>query len=371
MERELYIGLLSGTSIDSIDAALVEISQGTTRLLASHSEPIEPLLRERILQLCSPGDNEIERTGVLDRELGLLFAKAANHLLDASGFKATDILAIGSHGQTIRHRPRDASRPCERAFTWQIGDPNTIAEYCQITTVADFRRRDIAARGQGAPLVPLFHQSAFGKPGNSRAIVNIGGMSNVSLLGADQSLSGFDTGPGNVLLDGWIEHHQSKNYDHDGAWSASGVVIAPVLDAMLEHPFFALPSPKSTGREDFNMAWLMQLLAKFPPQDPANIQATLAELTARSIAREIEKADSVEVFVCGGGACNTHLMHRLQRLLGQRQLSSTASLGIAPEWVEASAFAWLASRALQGSVGSDARVTGATGARVLGAIHHR
>jgi anhydro-N-acetylmuramic acid kinase len=371
MGQELYIGLLSGTSMDSVDAALIDLSEATTQLLASHNEPIEPQLRERILQLCSPGDDEIDRAGVLDRELGFLFASAANRLLEASGFKATDILAIGSHGQTIRHRPKDASRPGERAFTWQIGDPNTIAECCEITTVADFRRRDIAAGGQGAPLVPLFHQSAFGKLGTNRAIVNIGGMSNISLLEADQSLSGFDTGPGNVLLDGWIEHHQGKNYDFDGAWSASGVVIEPVLDAMLEHPFFALPAPKSTGREEFNIAWLIQLLAKFSPQEPANIQATLAELTATSIAREIENTNSTEIFVCGGGAYNAHLMHRLQQLLGQRPLRSTAALGIAPEWVEASAFAWLASRALQGAVGSDARVTGATGARVLGAIHHR
>jgi anhydro-N-acetylmuramic acid kinase len=373
MSPDLYIGLMSGTSIDSIDAALVDLSSTTATLQASHSEAIAQSLRQQIIDLCSPGANEIERMGVLDRQLGLLFARAVQNLLAGAGIDHSAITAIGSHGQTIRHRPADQKRGQANAFSCQIGDPNTIAECSKITTVADFRRRDIAAGGQGAPLVPQFHRAAFAKAGAKRAIINIGGMSNISLLTDDCSVSGFDTGPGNVLLDSWIGLHRGESYDSQGAWASSGKVVQAVLTAMLAHPFFALEPPKSTGREDFNLDWLQQLLAALPQQDPADIQACLLELTACSIAQAVDNSDIAvdEVFICGGGAYNTHLMERLAKLLQPRRLASTQYLGIEPEWVEASAFAWLAKQCLQQRPGNDAVVTGATGPRILGGIYHR
>jgi anhydro-N-acetylmuramic acid kinase len=373
MGSEFYIGLLSGTSIDSIDAALLELSPAKTLLIATHNEPIGAALRQQIIQLCAPGDDEIERMGVLDRQLGILFATAAQHLLVKAGLKADAVTAIGSHGQTIRHRPVCQGRPAALAFSCQIGDPSTIAEHSKITTVADFRRRDIAAGGQGAPLVPLFHRAAFGKAGTTRAVVNIGGMSNISLLTGDGGLTGFDTGPGNVLMDGWIGLHRGKNYDKQGCWAASGQVVQTLLDALLAHPFFGREPPKSTGREDFNLQWLQALLAQLPPRQPADVQACLLELTARSIAQAIANARPAvtDVYVCGGGAYNTQLMQRLQQLLSTRSVASTRSLGIEPEWVEASAFAWLAQQCLQGLPGNHAAVTGAAGPRVLGGIYHR
>lgn len=372
MVPDLYIGLMSGTSIDSIDAALVDLSGGTAKLQASYSEPIEPLLRQQIIELCSPGANEIERMGTLDRHLGNLFGQAVQHLLAKTGLNHRDITAIGSHGQTIRHRPADPKRGAADAFSLQIGDPNTIAECCNITTVADFRRRDIAASGQGAPLVPLFHRAAFASAGVNRAIVNIGGMANISLLGADNSLSGFDTGPGNVLLDSWIGLNRDKRYDSEGAWARSGQVVPSILQTMLAHAFFGMEPPKSTGREDFNLEWLQQLLDALPPQKPEDVQASLLELTAHSIAQAIAHAelDVAEVFICGGGAFNDYLLQRLAQLLHPCSLASTQDLGIAPEWVEASAFAWLAKQCLQGKTGNDAAVTGVTGPRVLGGIYH-
>ena len=373
MSPDLYIGLMSGTSIDSIDAALVDLSSATATLKTSHSEAITPSLRQQIIDLCSPGANEIERMGALDRQLGVLFARAVQHLLAKAGLDHSAITAVGSHGQTIRHHPADQNRSPDSAFSCQIGDPNTIAECCKITTVADFRRRDIAAGGQGAPLVPLFHRATFAKTGVNRAVINIGGMSNISLLAGDNSVSGFDIGPGNVLLDSWIGLHRGERYDKQGAWAASGEVLSTVLAPMLAHPFFALEPPKSTGREDFNLDWLQRLLTTLPQQDPADIQACLLELTARSIAHAVDNSGFAvdEVFICGGGAYNTHLMNRLAKLLHPRSLASTRQLGIEPEWVEASAFAWLAKQCLQERPGSDAGVTGATGPRVLGGIYHR
>lgn len=372
MAPELYIGLMSGTSIDSIDAAMLDFSSHQMILLETHSEPIEADVRTRLIDLCSPGNNEIDRLGVLDRQLGLVFSKAANALLQKTGLKPTAIKAIGSHGQTVRHRPADTGRKNDNAFSLQIGDPNTITENCSITTVADFRRRDIAADGQGAPLVPLFHQAAFAKTGINRAIVNIGGMSNVSLLASDQKLTGFDTGPGNVLLDSWIRQQKGHDYDRDGNWAASGLIDAGLLEAMLAHPFLSRLAPKSTGREDFNLEWLLHLTQRFPGQHPANIQATLLEMTARSISDALfQTAEPLtEIYICGGGASNLKLMARLQELLLPLPVSTTTELGIPPGWVEASAFAWFAKQTLEGRPSSNIAVTGAKGPRILGGIFH-
>lgn len=370
MSPELYIGLLSGTSIDSIDAAVLDFSSPRISLLETHSEPIGADVKSQIIDLCSPGDNEIDRLGVMDRRLGLMFAGAANALLIKAGLKPAAIKAIGSHGQTIRHRPANQGRESDRAFSLQIGDPNTIAEHCSITTVADFRRRDIAADGQGAPLVPLFHQAAFANAGIDRAVVNIGGMANVSLLASTDKLSGFDTGPGNILLDSWIRQQQGHDYDLDGNWAASGLVVDELLATMLAHPFLSRPAPKSTGREDFNLEWLLQLTQRFPGLHPADIQATLLELTASTIADALKKyaGPTAEIYICGGGARNLQLIQRLQELLLPIPISTTAQLGIPAEWVEASAFAWFAKQTLEGSPANDAAVTGAKGPRILGGI---
>ncbi len=369
---ELYVGLMSGTSLDGIDAVLIELSttQGQQpRLLAAQTFPLPAPLREQLQALCQTGDAEIERMGQADRQLGLSFGTAVNTLLDIAGIPRSAVRAIGSHGQTIRHRPPGPNQ--QHPFTLQIGDPSSIAQLTGITTVADFRRRDIAAGGQGAPLVPPFHRAIF-KGSRTRAIVNIGGIANVTLLPVDGSVTGFDTGPGNTLLDNWIARHCGDSYDRDGAWAASGKVVPELLQRLLGDPYFSAAAPKSTGREHFNLAWLERHIADTDASITAvDVQATLAELTALTIVREIDALTPVphEVFICGGGAYNTHLMLRLEALLHPRQLGSTALLGIAPEWVEAAAFAWLAQQTLAGNAGNEPAVTGASAYCVLGAIY--
>jgi anhydro-N-acetylmuramic acid kinase len=375
---QLYIGLMSGTSADSIDAVLVDFASTPPKLLAQLEHPIDHTLKNQILQLCNPGDNEIERMGHLDRSLGLHFAQATQQLLAQSGINADQIRAIGSHGQTIRHRPpglqgNDDNLP----FTLQIGDPNTLAEITGITTVADFRRRDIAANGQGAPLAPAFHQALFASDSSERFVVNIGGMSNITQLSPEQAALGFDTGPGNVLMDGWIYQQRGENYDRDGHWAASGSVHNPLLDKLLSHPFLPLSPPKSTGREAFNLNWLNHLLSEFnEPIASADVQATLLEFTATTITDAISsiskstKSVQTEVFICGGGAFNAQLMHRLTQLSNGYQVQITRSIGIDPEWVEAMAFAWLAHQTLQRQPGNLQQVTGAQGARILGGIYY-
>ena len=374
MTQDLYVGLMSGTSVDSIDAALIELDQrgGTSRLLHHHSAAIDSGTRADILALCQSGTAEIERMGELDRKLGHLFASACLQLLDSAHISASQIKAIGSHGQTIRHRPPTRSRAPERAFTCQIGDPNTIAELTGITTVADFRRRDIAAGGQAAPLVPCFHQAAFSATDCNRLIVNIGGMANVTVLEGKHLVAGYDTGPGNVLLDGWIHQHRGEHYDNGGRWAAAGEVNNSLLEIFLQHSYFQLPPPKSTGRETFNLPWLKQQLAKCASPSPQDVQATLLELSARSICQSLNhlKTQAQELYVCGGGAHNTKLMQRIATLMAPVPVNTTATLGIAPDWVEASAFAWLASQTLKGRSGSSPLVTGAQGERILGGIYH-
>ena len=284
---------------------------------------------------------------------------------------ATQVRAIGCHGQTVRHRPPSGSASAIEAFTLQIADPNTIAERTGIPTVADFRRRDIAAGGEGAPLAPAFHAAAFARAGTARAIVNIGGIANVSLLDGEQWTGGFDSGPGNTLLDLWTRRHRGERYDRQGSWAASGQVLPKLLDHLLRDDYFSLSGPRSTGKETFNLGWLDARLTQFAGSDPSDIQATLAELTAASIADAIGNSSLAvdEIYVCGGGAHNTDLLARLDKRLPGAALNSTAALGIEPDWVEAVTFAWLAHRTLNGLAGNAPAVTGASGERVLGAIY--
>ncbi len=356
---------MSGTSLDGIDAALLRCGDGIS-LEACHEHPIPAELKRRIHNLSHSGTDEIERLGPLDRELGHCFADAALALLAKAGVAADRVRAIGSHGQTVRHRPPSGGH--QPAFTLQIGDPNTIAEVTGIVTVADFRRRDIAAGGEGAPLVSAFHAAAFGAPDERRAIVNIGGIANVTLL-LDGEVSGFDTGPGNTLLDLWIGRHRGEAYDPLGSWAAEGEVREELLARLSAHPFISQPAPKSTGKEDFNLEWLDTQLTGLPEIAPQDVQATLAEFTASSICRSLASADLDAVYVCGGGAANTDLMRRLYRLLEPVKLGTTAELGCDPAWVEAAAFAWLAGRTLDGLAGNVTSVTGAAGERVLGAVY--
>jgi anhydro-N-acetylmuramic acid kinase len=356
--------------MDAIDAALVKIRAGGVELISCLEYPIAPALREQINSLSHGGEDEIERLGQLDCRLGQHFAQATLDLLSQAGVERSRIRAIGSHGQTIRHRPPSAAGASEAAFTLQIGDPNTIAEITGITTVADFRRRDIAAGGEGAPLAPAFHAAAFSAPGHARAIINIGGIANISLLDGD-SVTGFDSGPGNTLLDHWILEHCGLRFDHDGSWAAEGKVDEALLERLLQHPHIKLAPPKSTGKEAFNLDWLLQQMRDSPGLEPRDIQATLAEFTATSICNAlVQHATSVdEIYVCGGGAANGDLMRRLYRKLSPAHLGTTAELGCDPAWVEAAAFAWLAQRTLEGLSGNLPAVTGAVGERILGAIY--
>ena len=368
MAEDLLVGLMSGTSMDAIDAALVRCSGSTAVLVDCLEQPIARELRERIHALSHPGENEITRLGQLDRELGYVFADATRRLLAKADVTAEKVRAIGSHGQTVRHHPPTVAAADRDAFTLQIGDPNTIAELTGITTVADFRRRDIAAGGEGAPLVPAFHSAVFSHPAKTRAIVNIGGIANVSLL-HDGGVTGFDTGPGNTLLDQWILACRGETYDPLGSWAAEGDVDEGLLTALLSHDFLAQEPPKSTGKEAFNLAWLETVLELTRPPDQ-DIQATLAEFTAATIANALAACENKvdEVYVCGGGAANTDLMRRLYRRLEDCHLGTTDELGCDPAWVEAVAFAWLAWRTLEGHSGNLPAVTGAAGERILGAI---
>lgn len=368
-QRQLYIGLMSGTSADAIDAALVDL-QSTPQLIAQHTLPLSAKIRQQIHALSLPDDNEIDRMGGLDIDLGRLFAQISLELLAKTSFSAAQITAIGSHGQTIRHRP---PRSPEGTFTLQIGDPNLIAELTGITTVADFRRRDMAAGGQGAPLVPAFHRAIFHMQDRNRVIVNIGGMANITWLPAQGQILGFDTGPGNVLMDTWIAEHLGKTYDEDGAWAASGQVSLELLTDLLKTPYFKMKPPKSTGRESFNRAWLDESMRKFTSAlAPADVQATLLELTAITIADNISTLSRIqkEVYVCGGGAYNIMLMQRLEALLSQDTVASTAVLGVDPQWIEAMAFAWLAQQTINHRPGNLCEVTGAKREVILGGVYY-
>ncbi|EQB2599388.1 anhydro-N-acetylmuramic acid kinase [Aeromonas salmonicida] len=363
---ERYIGLMSGTSMDGIDAVLVMMDGDELRVEAAISHPW-PTARE-LHELCTPSDNEIDRMGVADNLVAREFATATHALLAKAGLTPKDIRAIGSHGQTIRHRPL-------LGFTLQIGNAALLAALTGIDVIADFRTMDMALGGQGAPLVPAFHQALFAKPGALRVVLNLGGIANISVLpGNAGGVYGFDTGPANTLLDGWYRRHQPDggNYDASGQWAASGQLIPALLEKLLAHPYFAAPAPKSTGREMFTLAWLDDELAG-SGYAPVDVQRTLQALTCHSIARQLPALDEAqsqpELFVCGGGAHNTPLLSELANLLPGWRIASTTELGIAPDWMEGAAFAWLAQRFIHRKPGNLPAVTGASRLAVLGALY--
>ena len=362
---------MSGTSLDGIDAALVDFSNDTPMLVSAINFPLPTELRESLKNLCTPGENEIERLGRADIQLATTFADAVKQLLKKSNISADQVSAIGSHGQTIRHRP-DLKEG--QHFTLQIGDPNTLAELTGITTVADFRRRDMAAKGQGAPLMPAFHATYLRVNDVSRVVVNIGGMANITLLPAspNKAVTGFDTGPGNVLMDGWYQRHQKGSYDKAGQWAASGKIDEAFLQRLQRDKFFKLAPPKSTGRDHFDMRWLDKLIKRHGKRlQRKHVQASLCELTAWSIATAITEhaADSHDVIVCGGGVHNTALMFRLQALLDGKQVLSSEDFDIDPDYMEAIGFSWLAKQTLDGKPGSLPSVTGARHPVVLGGVY--
>ena len=357
---------MSGTSVDGVDCVLVQFQGDQPKLIASHFEPIEPGLREDILQLCSGENNGLELYGNTDVAIGQLFAKAALTLLANEEIERTAIRAIGSHGQTVFHHPQGDTR-----FTLQIGDPNSIAQLSGITTIADFRRRDMAAGGEGAPLAPVLHRNCFQSASSDRVVLNVGGIANITVLNKDGTCLAFDTGPANVLMDYWTGKHQQKNYDKNGDWAASGNIIQPLLKLLLDEPYFSRATPKSTGRELFNGLWLEEKLQKLG-LDLAitDVQATLLRFTIDSIVNGIRKTSQpAEVYVCGGGVHNNAFMDDLQVQLSDCNVLSTAKLGIDPDWVEAIAFAWMAKQTSEGRTIDTTPFTGASQATVLGGIY--
>jgi anhydro-N-acetylmuramic acid kinase len=349
---------MSGTSLDGVDAVLLDAAAAPRVLMSVHHAFDEPLRRE-LLALNSPGENEIDRAARLGNELARRYAAAVTELLRASGRAPADIRAIGCHGQTVRHRP-------DRGYTLQIGNAALLAELSGIAVVADFRARDVAAGGQGAPLAPAFHVTLFRHRSENRAVVNLGGIANVTRLPIEGTVIGFDCGPGNCLLDLWAAKHLGKPYDDDGSWAAGGTVSEPLLGRLRDEPFLDAPPPKSTGRDLFNTAWLA---ARLRGEEPRAVQATLLEFTARCVAHACKGA--ARTIVCGGGTKNGALMRRIGELLSPAAVESSAAHGLDPMLVEAAAFAWLAERTVSGSPGNLAEVTGARGPRVLGALYPR
>jgi len=358
-DASLYIGLMSGTSMDGIDAALVDFSSATPSVVKTASINWSPTLKEKLSTAATGGFLTANQWGELDSEVGQAFADAALEV--SQGIKA--IAAIGSHGQTVAHQPKGTN-----GFSVQLGNANIIAEKTGITTVADFRRRDIAAGGQGAPLVPPFHAAIFGDANKHRVIVNIGGIANItSLPSSGNNIIGFDTGPGNHLMDKWISLHQGVSFDQAGQWASTGTVIHELLEQLLSDHYFSQAAPKSTGTDIFSLNWLNQHSPNGAAED---VMATLLELSVQSIAKGVQSLATPvdEVFVCGGGAHNRALMDRLTELL-KAPVNSTAALGVDPDWVEAIAFAWLAKQTMEQKPGNLSSATGANGQRILGAIY--
>lgn len=364
MSGEIYVGLMSGTSLDGVDAALVGFSGNSPQCLATHYQPYPDDLRAGILALHTPGFDEIERAGQIANRLAREYADATRRLLTAAALPAEKVRAIGCHGQTVRHAPA-------RGQTLQINNPALLAELTGIDIVADFRSRDIAAGGQGAPLVPAFHEAVFRVPGRHRIILNIGGIANVTDLAPERPTGGFDCGPGNMLLDAWIRHCQDRPYDPDGQWGRSGRVLPELLARLTTHPFLDASPPKSCGREQFDLAWLESMLSG--DEDPADVQATLAAFTAASIANALDRwcegTGVKELFVCGGGTHNGALLDELSARLPSVRIAATDVLGLPADWVEAVAFAWLARQTLLGQPGNLPEVTGAREKRILGALY--
>jgi anhydro-N-acetylmuramic acid kinase len=370
-----FIGLMSGTSMDGVDGVLADLGNPgqSPQVRFSASRPFSQVLRQELLDLNSSGDDELHRAALAANTLTRLYADVVADLLRFSGLGPAQITAIGAHGQTVRHRPQEFDGT---GYTLQLNQPALLAELCGIDVVADFRSRDVAAGGQGAPLVPPFHRAAFGHPTQNRAVLNIGGISNVTLLpGASHApsapLIGFDCGPGNALMDTWCQLHTGATYDNGGCWAAQGLVQLTLLEALEDDPFFGKAPPKSTGRDLFNLPWLHQRLAKFEGLAAQDVQATLTELTARACTQALNwmGQDCEMLVVCGGGAYNDHLMARLKVAMGPAHVCSSGALGIAPTAVEALAFAWLAQQTILRKTSSVSSVTGARGARILGAVY--
>ncbi len=364
----LFIGLMSGTSLDGVDAVLADLSKpGQPQWLGHAHRPYAATLRQTLLDLHHSGPNELHRAQLLSLDLARLYAAVVHDLLSACRLRPQDVVAIGVHGQTIRHLPVIDGGP---GYTLQLNQPALVAELTDICVVADFRSRDIAAGGQGAPLVPAFHRALWGDPQHPVAALNLGGIANLSLIAPDQPLLGFDCGPGNMLMDAWTQRHQGQAYDAQGAWARSGTCHDGLLQTLLSEPYFSLSAPKSTGRDLFHLGWLDAHLSSFADLSAADVQATLLELTARSCVEALLRhmPNPRQLITCGGGALNDALMQRLARLCPCPVLSS-AQRGLHPCQVEAAAFAWLAQRAIDGLPGNEPSVTGAKGARVLGAIH--
>ncbi len=364
---ELYIGLMSGTSNDGIDACLVNLSPQQFELLDTCYQPYPEEIKTQLDKLVSEQTTSLSALSALDHSLAVLNALAVNKLLQSSNVNKNSISAIGYHGQTIHHEPKT-----EIANSIQIGDPNFLAARTQIPVVADFRRMDMAVAGQGAPLVPAFHRSQFHAENKNRAILNIGGIANLTILPMKkaEAVTGFDTGPGNTLLNEWNQRHQHSSFDDGGQWAAKGQCLEPLLQKLLDDDYFSKPPPKSTGREYFNLSWLEQKF-ELKTQKPQDVQTTLAHLSAQSIAKAIVNfaPSTQQVFVCGGGVHNKYLIDLLTKQLGPIELASTENLGLHPDWVEASAFAWLAQQRLAENAGNIASVTGASKAVLLGAIY--
>ncbi|NII10585.1 anhydro-N-acetylmuramic acid kinase [Oleiagrimonas sp. C23AA] len=360
----LFIGLMSGTSVDGIDAALCRFEGSQVQTLAAHNHAWPERLREQLLAVAQ-GERQLDldRYGQLDVAVGQQFAAATLALLKRAGAAAAEVTAIGSHGQTIRHRPYG-----DTPFTLQIGDASVIAERTGIDTVADFRRADVAAGGQGAPLMPAFHAAVLGADSACQVVLNLGGIANITVLGADRVL-GLDTGPANGLMDAWCQRHTGQRFDAGGAFAASGKHDDVLLSAMLADPYFSQPAPKSTGREYFHLAWLERF--GVAALAPADVQATLLALTAQSVADAVHRhaPNSTRVLVCGGGVHNEVLMQALTAALPARRVQSVATIGLDPDHVEAAGFAWLAMRRLRGLPGNLPAVTGAAGPRLLGVCY--
>ena len=361
---------MSGTSLDGVDGVLVDLSDHQVNVLAYCNLPLSAALTQELLALNTPGANELHRAALSANALVRVYAQVIANLLAQSGTAATDVKAIGAHGQTVRHQPQAFDGT---GYTLQLNNPALLAELTGIDVVADFRSRDVAAGGQGAPLVPAFHQSVFGQHGQTVATLNIGGMSNLTVIGPNMAddVMGFDCGPGNALMDAWCQQHLHEPFDTDGAWAAAGTVNTPLLNSLLAEPYFSQSVPKSTGRDLFNGQWLSNHLQNYGALTPVDVQATLTELTASACAAcaNSYSFNSKELVVCGGGAFNTHLMQRLQFHLPNMQVISSAARGLPPLQVEATAFAWLARKTVGRETSNLPKATGAIGARVCGAIY--
>ena len=371
---DCYIGLMSGTSLDGVDGVLADFAgptDGPIRVLAHAHQAFAPALRLDLLALNASGADELHRAALAGNALARVYASVVGSLLEQASLCSPAVRAIGAHGQTVRHRPGEFDGI---GYTLQLNAPALLAELAGIDVVADFRSRAVAAGGQGAPLVPAFHRAAFGRTGREVAVLNLGGIANLTVLGADGSTLGFDCGPANALLDGWCEVHTGRSFDADGGWGATGSILEPLLQSMLAESFFALPPPKSTGRDRFHAGWIAAHLAQVgcaPAVRAEDVQATLAELTARTCAAAVQRhaCDAAEVIVCGGGASNGDLMRRLAAALGATPLVSSGQRGLPASQVEATAFAWLARAHVDRVAGNVGAVTGATGMRVLGALY--